>query len=158
MKFALINELKVTPDLSHIAESKAKDICAGGFLIKNKKFLFGKRAKSKEWAPDLWDIVGGRSLKNEHPMFTLQRETFEETGVKIFDAELLTVGDVASDRDGNPVFRYYIYIIRHFEGKVYNKTKEHTKLKWFSRSELDKVHIALKEYLDLIDAWVARNE
>jgi 8-oxo-dGTP pyrophosphatase MutT (NUDIX family) len=133
-----------------------KEVCAGGFLVKNNKFLFGKRSKSKDWTPGFWDIVGGRSLKNEHPVITLQRETFEETGVKVINAELLTTADVFKHSNGEILFKYHIYMVTNFKGKPTNKSKEHTKLKWFTREELDKLPLALPEYLTLIDEWLER--
>ena len=156
MKFRLINETKVTPDLYGTKPAGTKDVCAGGLLVKKNKFLFGKRSKTKKWAPGVWDIVGGNSLKDEHPMFTLKRETFEETGAEVMNAELLTTADVANELDGKPLFRYHIYLVTHFKGKVFNKTREHTKLKWFTRSELDSLPLALEEYIALIDQWIGR--
>ncbi|MEP7232873.1 MAG: NUDIX domain-containing protein [Ginsengibacter sp.] len=75
-----------------------RDVCSGAFLVKKNKFLFGKRSKKKSWAPGLWDIVGGRSKKKEDPYQTLQRETYEETGVKIKQAELMTSVNVVEKR------------------------------------------------------------
>lgn len=137
--------------------TKKKQICAGGFLFKKNKFLFGKRTKTKDWAPRFWDIVGGRSLKNEHPLITLQRETFEETGVKVINAELMTTADVFKHSNGDVLFKYHIYMVTNFKGTPVNKSKEHTKLKWFSREELRKLPLALPEYLVLIDEWLDRN-
>lgn len=136
--------------------SVKKEICSGGFLFKNNRFLLGKRSKKKDWAPGFWDIVGGRSLKNEHPLITLQRETFEETGAKVMDAELLMTADVFKESNGKILFKYHIYIVTHFKGKPVNRSKEHTKLRWFTREELDKLPLALPDYLDLIDEWLAR--
>ena len=72
--YKLINEHKARSEADLKATSMNREVCAGAFLEKKNKFLFGKRAKNKDWAPGKWDIVGGRSLKNEHPMFTMQRE------------------------------------------------------------------------------------
>jgi 8-oxo-dGTP diphosphatase len=138
--------------------AKKKEVCAGGFLVRKNKFLFGKRSKDKDWAPGFWDIVGGRSLKNEHPLISLQRETFEETGVRVINAELLTTADVFKHDTGEVLFKYHIYMVTNFKGKVANKTKEHTKLKWFSREELGKLPLALPEYLTLIDEWIERKK
>ena len=147
MTYALIKDTATT-----------KVVCAGGFLVRKNKFLFGKRSKKKDWAPGLWDIVGGHALKNEHPLFTLQRETFEETGVQVLNAELLTTAAVVNRDNGEPLFHYYIYMVTHHKGKAFNKTKEHTRLKWFTRAELDKLSVALSEYLPLIDEWLTRTD
>ena len=75
-----------------------QQICSGGFLIKDNKFLFGKRAETKSWAPGLWDIVGGHLKKNETPYDALVRETLEEIGVEVINAELITTMDVIDER------------------------------------------------------------
>jgi 8-oxo-dGTP pyrophosphatase MutT (NUDIX family) len=136
--------------------SMNNDICAGGFLYKKNRFLFGKRSKKKDWAPGFWDIVGGHSLKNEHSLITLQREIVEETGITVLNAELITTANVFKESNGKILFKYYIYVVTHFKGKVINHSKEHSQLKWFTREELDKIQLALPAYLTLIDEWLAR--
>lgn len=129
-------------------------ICVGGFLVKKKKFLFCKRSEAKSWAPGKWDIVGGRSLKNEHPFYTLQRETREEIGVTILNAELLKSVEVM-EKKKQGFFTYHIYMVTHYKGKPANCSKEHTKIRWFTREELNEVSLALPEYLTIIDEWMA---
>ncbi len=51
-------------------------------------------------------------------------------------------------------FKYHIYMVTDYKGKPVNCSKEHTKLKWFTRDELDNVCIALPVYLELIDNWL----
>ncbi len=130
-------------------------VCSGGFLIKKNKFLFGKRSKKKSWAPGVWDIVGGKSLKNEHPFYTLRRETFEEIGVTVLNADLITSVDIM-DESIHEYFKYHIYMVTHYKGKPFNCSKEHTKIRWFTREELNEVSIALPEYLVMIDNWISR--
>ncbi len=124
-------------------------------MVKKKKFLFGKRSKDKTWAPGMWDIVGGRSLKHEHPLLTMSRETFEEVGVKVLNAELLTCINVPDDSKAGS-FNYHIYMITEYKGKPVNCSNEHTKIKWFTRKELSKITIALPQYLELLDDWLKR--
>ncbi|MEO6637072.1 MAG: NUDIX hydrolase [Ginsengibacter sp.] len=126
------------------------DICVGGFLLRNNRFLFGKRSRKKLWAPGVWDIVGGHSLENEHPLYTLQRETLEEFGIKVLNAEMITVLDVW-DESVKGYFKYFIYHITHYKGKPFNNSKEHKKIKWFTREELGELPLALSAYLEMID-------
>ncbi len=126
---------------------------AGGFLMKKNKFLFGKRSKKKKWAPDTWDIVGGHSLKDEDPLDTLKRETNEEIGITVLNAKLLTVMDVM-DESINELFQYHIYMITSWKGKPVNCSDEHTKIKWFTRNELDTINVAMPVYLQLVDDWL----
>ncbi len=128
-------------------------VCAGGFIMKKNKFLFGKRSTKKTWAPKKWDIVGGHSLKGEHPFDTLKRETFEEIGVTVINARLLTSMDVLDEKK-EEYFRYHIYMITSWKGKPSNCSDEHTAISWLTRKQLSKVKIALKEYLPLLDDWL----
>ncbi|MEO8416157.1 MAG: NUDIX domain-containing protein [Ginsengibacter sp.] len=132
-------------------------ICAGGFLVKKNKFLFGKRSKKKIWAAGMWDIVGGKSLKNENPLHTLNREVQEETGVNVLDAELMTTMNIYDEKDGG-FFTYHIYMITQWQNKPVNLTKEHTELRWFTRDEIGKLNIALPEYVPLIDKWITNSK
>ncbi len=56
-----------------------------GVWIMNKKgeFLFQKRSHLKETNPNKWTRTGGHVEANEKPVLAIQRETFEEIGVKI---------------------------------------------------------------------------
>ena len=118
--------------------------------MKKNKFLFGKRSKKKSWAPGMWDIVGGHSLKNEDILETLKRETHEETGITVNNAKLITIMNVFDESDKR-FFKYYIYIITDWWGKPVNCSKEHTKIRWFTCKELKQKKIALPEYLILAD-------
>jgi 8-oxo-dGTP pyrophosphatase MutT (NUDIX family) len=128
-------------------------VCAGGFLIKKNKFLFGKRSEKKTWAPKMWDIVGGHSLKGEHPLDTLKRETFEEIGVTVLNARFMTSVDVLDEKE-DEYFKYHIYMITSWKGKPANRSDEHTKICWFTRKKLGKVKIASEEYITLLDDWL----
>jgi len=128
-------------------------VCAGGFLMKKNKFLFGKRSVKKQWAPKKWDIVGGHSMKGEHPLDTLKRETFEEIGVTVLNARLMSSVDVFDERE-DQYFRYHIYMITSWKGRPKNLSDEHTKIGWLTRKKLGKANLALKEYLTLLDDWL----
>jgi 8-oxo-dGTP diphosphatase len=130
-------------------------ICVGGFFRKKNKYLFGKRSKKKSWAPGAWDIIGGKALKNEHPMYALAREVKEETGVQVLNAELISTIKVFDEHD-MAYFLYHIYIITHWKNKPQNCSKEHTKLKWFTRDDLDKLKLAMPEYLRLLDEQMSK--
>ncbi len=128
-------------------------VCVGGFIMKKNKFLFGKRSAKKTWAPKMWDIVGGHSLKGELPFDTLKRETKEEFGITVLNATLMTSLDVL-DENMNKNFRYHIFMITSWKGKPSNCSVEHSKIRWFTRKKIGKIKIASKEYLTLLDEWL----
>lgn len=125
---------------------------AGGFLMKKNKLLFGKRSKKKKWAPRTWDIVGGHAKPGEEPLETLKRETYEEIGITVLHARLLTSTDVP-DESSNKYFKYHIYMITSWKGKPFNASPEHTKIRWFTRAQLTKRKLAMPVYLQLMDDW-----
>jgi 8-oxo-dGTP diphosphatase len=54
-------------------------VAVNSFLIHNDSFLLLKRAQK----PLIWGPPGGKMMKDEDPVHGLQREVFEETGLKI---------------------------------------------------------------------------
>jgi 8-oxo-dGTP diphosphatase len=123
-------------------------ICVGGFLMKKDRILFGKRVSSKSWSPGLWDIPGGQALKNEHPLLALSREFREETGIRILNAELIRTMQA---NDGDQDFTYHIYRITHYKGRARNCSKEHSRLRWLTKSEIKNKSMAIGEYVNMID-------
>ena len=132
--------------------SKLK-ICVGGFIMKDNRFLFGKRSLKKKWAPGMWDIVGGHAKPGEDLFIALKRETYEETGLLIQDAELLTVTDVW-DANDKEYFNYHIYMITAWKGIPTNCTYEHTEIAWLSLDELARLPLALPFYPMLMEKWI----
>ena len=127
-------------------------LCSGGFIVKGDLYLFGKREPGKDWAPGLWDIVGGKARKRETPFQTLEREILEETGISVHAAEMVRTMEV-KDEQGNHLFTYHIFVVTAYTGTPVNCSPEHTSLQWFSRDELKEIALALPEYLDIIDSW-----
>ena len=56
-------------------------ICSGGILYRDGRILLAKRSCTREFYPDVWDIVGGHREEDEEPEKTLVREMQEEIGV-----------------------------------------------------------------------------
>jgi 8-oxo-dGTP diphosphatase len=54
-------------------------VAVNAFLIHKNRFLLLKRAQN----PLIWGPPGGKMFKDEDPIKGLQREVFEETGLKI---------------------------------------------------------------------------
>jgi len=54
-------------------------VAVNSFLIHDDKFLLLKRAQK----PFIWGPPGGKMVKDEDPVKGLQREVYEETGLKI---------------------------------------------------------------------------
>ena len=137
--------------------AKRKKICAGGLILKDDLFLFGKRATTKRWAAGLWDIAGGHAHRDEKVLDALKRELHEEVGIIIKNAELLLITDVWDESD-NRFFEYHIYMITSYEGEPENCSEEHSEIKWFSLDELRILPLALPIYPELISQWLQKQK
>lgn len=90
--------------------------------------LLVKRS-SKMRNPNLWDIPGGRSVKDDKDiLYTAKRETTEELGKLPDKYKLLTKYVIQKKLKENSKYKYHVFI--------YTLTKE-SKNKWFSEIELD---------------------
>ena len=58
------------------------------------RFLVQKRSNNKESHPGEWDITGGAVLRGEESLEGAKRETLEEVGIDISDANIHFVGRV----------------------------------------------------------------
>ena len=135
-----------------------KQVCVGSLIVKEDKFLFGKRAATKSWYPGVWDIIGGHAMPDESPFETLLRELDEELGIVPTNYELIATVDVF-EKELSLAVEYYIYIVNTWSGTPVNRGGEHSEINWFTRDEMNKIQLASEEYLSLIDAWVeGRNE
>lgn len=97
--------------------------------------------------------LGSPSLKHEHPLLTMTRETFEEFGINVLNGELLTSINVIVNSKADS-FDYHIYMITDHKRKPVNCSKEHTEIKWFKRKEINKISIALPQFLEVLDDWL----
>lgn len=123
---------------------------SGAFIIKDSKFLFGKRSDVKSWYPGVWDLIGGHSFAGEDPLNTLKRELHEEIGITNINAQLITTLHILEEGSKENI-AYHIYIVTGWKGKPVNCCNEHSEIRWFDRSELNAISLAAPEYLNLID-------
>jgi len=121
-------------------------------MVREDKFLFGKRNDSKSWYAGVWDIFGGFANTGENPFQTLKRELYEELGISPEKYELFAAVDLF-DKDTDSKIIYYVYFVTDWAGQPEIRDPEHSEIKWFSRAELDSLQLASAEYLQLIDTW-----
>lgn len=128
---------------------------SGGFLVKSKRFLLGKRSDNKAIYPGVWDMFGGHIEPEEKPVEALKREFTEELGINPICFDLFDCIEHYNIRHGKALV--YIYFITQWEGgKPAIRNQEHSEIKWFYRPELDLIPLASYEYLNIIDAWQKR--
>lgn len=114
-------------------------------IKKGDKYLILKRSPNAQTYPNHWDFPGGRLEHGENPGKGLEREVFEETGLKT--------------KACRPVFSYSEMLIGHYDYFVVWKSEllsgavklsdEHTDFKWASGAEILKLEIEnyLREFL-----------
>ena len=127
---------------------------SGAFIIKDSKFLFGKRSDVKSWYPGVWDLIGGHSFAGEDPLDTLKRELLEEIGITDINAQLIKTLFIMGQEGSKENMAYHIYIVTSWKGKLTNRCNEHSEIRWFNRWDLDAISLAAPEYLNLIDKLI----
>ncbi len=117
----------------------------GGLLVSRGTVLLGKRAPTRTFAPDVWDIFGGHVKPGENFETALVRELQEELGIQAKQIALLDVLD-----DPDPQMRDYVFplfLVENWEGVPQNRCpEEHTEIRWFSLAEAEQIPLAHPAY------------
>lgn len=123
---------------------------ASAIIKDGDKFLIGRRASDKDFAPNQWEFISGFLEPNESPQETIVREIKEELKAegniqKEFPKYLVT------DEEGS--WEVFPFLFKLSNPKSAQLTSDHSELKWVTLSELQKVDElhqdinSLKEYL-----------
>lgn len=101
-----------------------------GVLIERGKVLIAKRASHKSM-PGKWEFPGGKINTNEDPKTALERELFEEFGVKTKTGEHLvtTEHDYAEFK-----IKLISYLSTYIEGEY--TLIDHEKIEWVRAEQL----------------------
>lgn len=129
-----------------IGDDMRRDFCASAYVIdpKTKKILLVKHRDYNTWIQP-----GGHVIGDEVPEETAERETYEETGIKIkvlgerFPREsdfIRPLGVQKNYRDGITHVDFIYAAIPNDTLISYDK-KESTLAGWFSREELDHMDV-----------------
>ena len=101
-------------------------------LKKNGKFLVIKRSPDAHAFANYWDFPGGKLEEGEQPFKAVEREVFEETGLKA-KAQSLASAFVLHHQGEHLVF--LSFNVRPLAGKV-KVSSEHTEWKWVGKKFL----------------------
>ena len=100
-------------------------------VVEGRKLLALRRAKTKDAAPGLWEVVSGRLRVGEDPFAGALRETREETGLEV---EILErpVDCYAAKRGDAPmiVIAYAAQVSGGVSGPAFRRSKEHDDHRW----------------------------
>jgi len=127
--------------------------CAGGILVREGTFLFGKRSAAASWYREVWDVFGGHAERGETLSDALVREFGEELGIVPTRYQQTAVFNYYEGGVQKKV-QYHHFFVTEWAGEIRNAGAEHTEMRWFNRPELNSLLLAAKEYLPLIDTWI----
>ena len=107
--------------------------------IKNSenKILIQKRSAQKKLSPNVWAMTGGSVIKGETSVETIERETFEELGIKINvkEAKMLT-----RFKTGN-VWIDTFFLKQDIDlDKVIMQEEEVCDVKWAAYEEIEEIY------------------
>ncbi len=104
-------------------------------INKKKEFLILKLAKNKLYPEEKWMLPGGRLSTQDEPTLALQREIFEETGIKV---EVIAPVHVALW--GKQIPKYSVFFISKVkEVQKIKLSEEHIDAKWVSFNQLNNI-------------------
>jgi len=133
-------------------------VAVGILRDSNGEYLLGKRTSSQSWS-GWWEFPGGKLEKNETPFEALEREIYEELGVKINEYRQWTTRRVF---EKNKITTLYFFIITSWFGQI--KGKEAQEIRWVNIKTFDSkkilppnqvIHKALQN--DLGDVFAITN-
>lgn len=97
------------------------------------KFLILFRAKDAKAFPCCWDFPGGKLEEGEDPLTGIEREVFEETGLKVKALQIL--GTYHITLEDKILRRFIIYSTNVLSGNL-KISREHSDFKWATREEI----------------------
>ncbi|MEY2937308.1 MAG: hypothetical protein RL033_8057 [Pseudomonadota bacterium] len=101
-------------------------------LVRDGRFLLGKRSLHKRTAPGYWCPISGHVEPGEPQAAAVVREVLEETALRVIALECVAQCDT---HDGSAVMHWWrVQLLDDAPARLAND--EHTELGWFSPEEL----------------------
>ncbi len=123
-------------------------IAAKGFIFYGDRFLILKKYQYNE--PGKWELPGGRLQAGEAPLIALEREVWEEAGLKITVKRLLSTWSYRIDSTEELVGLNFLC---NTASDFVSLSKEHTDYRWITASEVNQYDFyqGVTEELHLLD-------
>lgn len=122
-------------------------ISAGGIVTKGDKFLLVQRAENP--GRGHWTIPGGFTEQHELLQDSIEREIFEETGIKTQAQGIVLVCERALESPHNI---YSIFEMKYRFGTPKHDSEEVQNSGWFTRAEMNHMDVA-QLTLEMIDLY-----
>lgn len=124
------------PKVGKAKDGRVMHYVSGAIIWKNGKILMEDRTK----IPLGWACPAGHIDEGETPEQAVDREIFEETGLKIIKRKLLHQEEVPWHNCKRGIGVHYDHIFQaETTGKELKESEEWKALKWFSPKELEKL-------------------
>jgi mutator protein MutT len=127
-------------------------ICVGALVVRGLggvEFLLGKRAATRAFYPNVWDLPGGHCEPGETVEQALVRELQEELGVTPtawnWLADIHTTAPSSAE-----ALVLHVYAVSAWTGTPRNcQPAEHDELGWFRADEASRLNLAHPDYPSL---------
>ncbi len=112
-------------------------------IIRNNRFLLGKRSSSKETGAGYWATIGGRVEPGESLEAGLVRECSEEIGVQVRPLKkVMSIEECEA--------HHHWYEVEVVSGEPYLACEENSELKWVTVEEMGELSPLTKEDFKII--------
>jgi len=121
-------------------------ICVSALLSRDGRILLGKRAATRAWYPDVWDLPGGHREPGETYDEALARELGEEIGVTPLTWAPLAVLH-SPDTTPDEAYILHVYSVTAWRGTPRNLLpEEHSEVAWVSIDAACRLSLAHPDY------------
>ncbi|MEY4548593.1 MAG: hypothetical protein RL685_4788 [Pseudomonadota bacterium] len=120
-------------------------------LVRDGRFLLGKRSLHKRAAPGYWCPISGHLEPGEQQAAAVVREVLEETALQVIALECVAQCDT---HDGSAVMHWWlVQPLDDAPARLAND--EHTELGWFSPEELQGLAPVFDEDIAILLRWAS---
>ncbi|TCI52932.1 NUDIX domain-containing protein [Exiguobacterium sp. SH1S21] len=120
-------------------------------IVQDDHLLIIKRAADDEVDPGTWELVGGKLDFGETLEHALEREVFEESGLRVEIQQLLYATTFLTDPNRQVVIMTYL---AHPIVTTVTLSEEHSDARWVTADEAQKLlHRPILDDLDSHDVW-----
>jgi 8-oxo-dGTP diphosphatase len=122
-------------------------VAAHALIKRGNRYLVTKRSDTDDFMPGLWDLPGGTIRFGESIESALNREVFEETGLKIEIRQLVYVYQFVSAQVRHQF--QIVYKCDYVSGNLKLDSRFHQEFKWLYFKDIHSLKCIdfLKEYL-----------
>jgi 8-oxo-dGTP diphosphatase len=135
------------------------DAIAGGVIVCAGRVLLGRRAATRSFYPDVWDIFGGHLEPGEGPEQALMRELEEELGIVPTSwSPLATQHVLVHDPTGvgQASLTLFLFCVTAWSGTPSNRQPhEHSAIGWFTLTQVAELALADSAYLPIFATCLA---